>query len=185
MVTVNGLTGICQLFIQRATTRSSERRHSIAGRLMMIERGLQNKKKKKKNTKKSRCFHYENNDCSTNYFSFDIFQSRRCAFLKSKRNGFWNSCIALCKSFIRSFLYSGWFFFLITGGVTCPGIVSHQRTQSLPLAHPAPLTDHTSHPPRAAKRSNQSSKCMYHLAFIVYACACVFIIRSNTCQFHS
>lgn len=143
------------------------------------------KKKKKKNTKKSRCFHYENNDCSTNYFSFDIFQSRRCAFLKSKRNGFWNSCIALCKSFIRSFLYSGWFFFLITGGVTCPGIVSHQRTQSLPLAHPAPLTDHTSHPPRAAKRSNQSSKCMYHLAFNVYACACVFIIRSNTCQFHS
>lgn len=75
----------------------------------------------------------------------------------------------------------------------CPGIVSHQRTQSLPLAHPAPLTDHTSHPPRAAKRSNQSSKCMYHLAFTVFACVRVqpnklpfihsmILLKNNYCQ---
>ncbi|XP_063917572.1 insulin receptor substrate 1 isoform X4 [Zophobas morio] len=51
----------------------------------------------------------------------------------------------------------------IAGSVTQSGTISHQRTQSLPLANPpAPISDqNTSHPLRVvAKRSNQSSKCM-------------------------
>ncbi|XP_063917570.1 insulin receptor substrate 1-B isoform X2 [Zophobas morio] len=51
----------------------------------------------------------------------------------------------------------------ISGSVTQSGTISHQRTQSLPLANPpAPISDqNTSHPLRVvAKRSNQSSKCM-------------------------
>ncbi|XP_017773242.1 PREDICTED: insulin receptor substrate 2-like isoform X1 [Nicrophorus vespilloides] len=70
-----------------------------------------------------------------------------------------------------------------SNNVAWPGTVSHQRTRSLPLAHPAPLNTETTtttitntttfNPVRtAAKRStNQSSKCMYHfihsLSFIL------------------
>ncbi|XP_068913826.1 insulin receptor substrate 1 isoform X7 [Tenebrio molitor] len=46
------------------------------------------------------------------------------------------------------------------GSVAPSGTINHQRTQSLPLANPAPNSDqNTSHPSRVAKRSNQSSKC--------------------------
>ncbi|KAK9688205.1 PTB domain (IRS-1 type) [Popillia japonica] len=53
-----------------------------------------------------------------------------------------------------------WFYFALAGAVGWSGSVNHQRTRSLPLAQPASSTDHLSHPTRAAKRSNQSSKCL-------------------------
>ncbi|GJQ80083.1 hypothetical protein Trydic_g19366 [Trypoxylus dichotomus] len=49
---------------------------------------------------------------------------------------------------------------ITAGAVAWSGIVNHQRTRSLPLAQPASSTDHLSHPPRANKRTNPSSKCL-------------------------
>lgn len=53
---------------------------------------------------------------------------------------------------------------LFVAGSEPPGL-SHQRTQSLPLANPAPISDQIiSQPLRSSnvKRFKQSLKCMYH-----------------------
>lgn len=54
--------------------------------------------------------------------------------------------------------------YFAAGGAAWSGIVNHQRTRSLPLAHPASSSsiDHISHAHRTVKRcSNQSPKCTY------------------------
>lgn len=68
---------------------------------------------------------------------------------------------------------------LTAGSITFPGLINHQRTQSLPLENPAPLTtDHsTPQPPRNVKTINPQ-KCMYRtLPHSGFLCSSLFCSR--------